>query len=81
MKKKWIVVKNKKTYLLLLSIPAALIYIIIHAVHVFSQPNPVVMDFVSDTVLVLFLVLICVIFFIKFNTYSHWMNPNHPKSE
>ena len=79
MKKKWLIVINKKTYLFLLSIPIALIYIVYDAVNTFAVNDPDIGSFISRTGIVLLLVLICIIFFVKFNTYSHWMNPNHPK--
>lgn len=79
MKKKWLIVINKKTYLFLLSIPIALIYIVYDAVNTFAVNDPDIGSFISRIGIVLLLVLICIIFFVKFNTYSHWMNPNHRK--
>ena len=80
-KNKWLIMVNKKTYLFLLSIPIALLYIVYDATNTFTRSNPNITDFLSRMGIALFLVMICVIFFVKFNTYSHWMNPDHPKQK
>ena len=78
-KNSWIQVTNKKTYLFLLSIPIALIYVIVDGVNLLNQPTPLLADFITHLFVALVLVIICVYFFVRFNSYSHWYNPNHPK--
>ena len=69
---KWIVVTNKLTYLLLLTIPVGIIKIIVYDL---SKDNITLNIFVS-----ILIILIGIYLFVRFNTYSHWYNPNHPKS-
>lgn len=68
-----IVVKNKWTYLLLLLVPVALIKFI-------------AFDFKSGSVIenafVSFLIgFIGIYLFIKMNSHSNWLNPDHPKNK
>ncbi len=79
MKNYWLVVLDKKTYLFLVSVPLALGYIIYESIITFSNPNPNVLDFIYKIGFAILLAMICVIFFVKLNSYSHLMNPNHPK--
>lgn len=69
---KWIVVTNKLTYLLLLTIPVGIIKIIVYDLR---KDNITLNIFVS-----ILIILIGIYLFVRFNTYSHWCNPNHPKS-
>ncbi len=70
-KKSWIIVTNKLTYLLLLAVPCGLIKIFAYDV---KQVDSISQIFVS-----ILIILIGVYLFIRFNTYSPWYNPNHPK--
>lgn len=74
MKKKWIVVVNKWTYLFLLGIPVGLIKLFCYDLTLL--PNAAAMW--TQIFITAMIVVVCVYFFIRFNTYSHWMNPNHP---
>ncbi len=79
-KKKWLIVTNKWTYLWLLSIPVGTIKMIFDYQETMMIKNPNLVQFFYDSILSLFIIIIGIIIFIKMNTYSHWMNPNHPKS-
>ncbi len=68
---KWIVVTNKLTYLLLMTIPVGIIKIIVYDL---KKDNVALNIFVS-----ILIILIGIYLFVRFNTYSHWYNPNHPK--
>ena len=72
-KKRWIIVTNKLTYLLLLAIPCGLIKIFVYDL---KQVQPYTQIFVSILIIVIGIYL-----FIIFNSYSHWYNPNHPKPD
>lgn len=72
--KKWLNVTNKYTYLLLLTVPLALVKIFMYDIHLEGIANIVTQVFLSIIVGYL-----GVHFFVKLNTYSNWMNPNHPK--
>lgn len=69
---KWIVVTNKLTYLLLLTIPVGIIKMIVYDL---KKDSITLNIFVS-----ILIILIGIYLFVRFNTYSHWYNPNHPKS-
>lgn len=79
-KKKWLVVTSKWSYLLLLSIPIGIVKIVFdyQTTMMISKPNLV--QFLYDSVVSVLIIIIGIILFIKMNTYSHWINPNHPKS-
>lgn len=79
-KNQWIIVKDKKTYLFLLSIPAVIIYLIIDGMNLLSASVPMVTDFITHCFIGLIFMFICIYFFIRFNSYSHIYNPDHPKS-
>lgn len=72
MKKKWINVTNKYTYLLLITIPIAILKICL--VDISAAGINFYGIFVSIMILNVGLYL-----FIRFNTYSHFYNPQHPK--
>lgn len=77
-KKRWLIVTNKWTYLLLLTIPMGIIKIIFdynNTIHVSNN----VTQFVYDTFISIIIIIIGIILFIKFNTHSNWINPDHPK--
>ena len=67
----WIVVKDKKQYLRLLALPLGLLKAILFDIH-----DPLMFNRLFETVMI---VMVCIYFFIRFNSYSHFFNPNHPK--
>lgn len=77
-KKSWLIVTNKWSYLLLASVPIALLIIVIDGVHTMNTVG-LNAGYLGRCVAVLFITMICVILFRKMNVYSPWMNPNHPK--
>lgn len=78
-KKKWIIVTNKLTYVWLLSIPIGIAKFIYDYQSYTMMETQNIMQLGYDTFVSLIIMTIGVGFFIKFNTYSAWMNPNHPK--
>ena len=70
--KKWINVQNKYTYLFLLTIPVAILKIVLFD---FDAER---IDFYGIFVSLMIL-NIGIYLFIRFNTYSHFYNPQHPK--
>lgn len=78
-KNSWIQVEDKKTYLFLVSIPIAVIFMIVDGIKLLNQSTPMVADFITHCFLALVFVFICVYFFIRFNSYSHIYNPDHSK--
>lgn len=80
-KKSWLVVTSKWSYLLLLSVPIGIVKIILDYNEAFSMANPNVLQFVYNTFVSLLIILIGVIMFIKLNTRSAWLNPDHPTSK
>lgn len=73
----WIHVKNKTTYAFLLSIPTAIIFLIIDGNKLLNPSNPQTTAFITHCFITLLLVMICLYLFIRFNSYSPWYNPNH----
>lgn len=67
-KKKWINVVDKRTYLYLLLVPLGIVFAVLGL-------NNKDMTFGIAAFLCIFL---GIYLFIKDNTYSEWMNPNHP---
>ena len=67
----WIVVKDKKQYLWLLALPLGLLKAILFDIHDSQMFNRL-----FETVMA---VMVCVYFFIRFNSYSQFFNPDHPK--
>lgn len=67
-KKYWIHVVNKKTYLYLLTIPVGLVGLLL--AYLYSR-----IDLALFSLIIGF---IGIYLFIKDNSYSEWMNPNHP---
>ena len=73
----WIHVKNKFTYAFLLSIPIGIIFLILDGNKLLNQTIPQIATFITHCFITLLLVMICLYFFIRFNSYSPWYNPNH----
>lgn len=73
-KEKWITVTNKYTYFLLLTIPVAIIKIIFYDL---KQIN--ISDIGFQIFLSIIIAILGIYFFVRLNSYSLWMNPNHPK--
>lgn len=67
----WIVVKDKKQYLWLLALPLGLLKAILFDIHDSQMFNRL-----FETVMA---VMVCVYFFIRFNSYSQFFNPDHSK--
>lgn len=67
-KKKWIQVTNKKTYLFLFVIPFSLIGLFVGI----SNLN---IEVCMTSILV---AIIGIYLFLRYNSYSEWMNPHHP---
>ena len=74
-KEKWIIVKNKITYLFLLVVPIGIAKILLYDVG--SLPN--ISELVFNIFVSIMLMIIGISFFVKFNTYSYILNPDHPK--
>lgn len=77
-KKSSLVVTNKLTYLWLLSIPVALVKTGFDAYHAFSKTPPLIGDFIFNVFITLMFLAICISLFVKLNTSSAWLNPDHP---
>ena len=75
-----IVVTNKLTYLCLLSVPVGIIKIIYDYITLSKQEN-FMPQFAYETFISLIILIIGVVAFIKLNTYSAYLNPNHPKEK
>lgn len=80
-KKSWLVVTNKKTYLFLAVAVCSLLFLLGDAVFVFAMKQRMVADFVWDVFICLMISMISIWFFVRFNTYSHLYNPDHPKPD
>lgn len=80
-KKSWIIVTNKKTYLFLAAALCCAAFLAGDAVYVFVLKQREIVDFAGDLIKCLVISLICIYFFVRFNTYSHLFNPEHPKPE
>lgn len=75
-----IVVTNKLTYLFLLSVPVGIIKIIYDYITLSKQEN-FMSQFAFETFISLIILILGVVAFIKLNTYSAYLNPNHPKEK
>lgn len=71
-----LVVVNKLTYLLLALIPAGLAKIVL-----FDLKQKTNGDIFWSIVVSVIMMFFGLYFFVKVNSYSHWLNPNHPKSK
>lgn len=78
-KNSWIIVENKATYLFLLVFPIGISKIIYDSIQTFGNKQMTVADYGFSVFLMVILMIGGLYFFVKFNTYSAWMNPNHPK--
>lgn len=80
-RKDWIVVTNKFTYIFLLIAVFSIVTIVFGSVLYFMLESISLSDYGMTVFLSLAAMLFGFYFFIKFNTYSALMNPNHPKSK
>lgn len=78
-KKSWIIVTNKKTYLFLAAVLGCICFLIGDGIYVFGMGKREITSFFSDVFTCLMISIICIYFFVRFNTYSHIYNPDHPK--
>ena len=72
--KKWLIVSNKWTYLFLLGIPVGLIKIFGFDLHLENLADIGLQLFIS-----LMIMAVGIYLFVRFNSYSAWMNTEHPK--
>lgn len=72
-----VVVVNKATYLFLCLIPVAVIKVIFYDLKYLDY----LLYFGTQLFLSGMIAVLGLYFFIRFNTYSHLMNPNHPKEK
>lgn len=70
-----IIVKNKMTYFCLVLPVVAIIKFFAYDLSFLDN----IATFGYQLFLSLLIAAIGIYLFISFNTYSHWMNPNHPK--
>ena len=78
--KKRLFVEEKWTYFLLLSVPFALIktgFDLMNSLNVTPFPMG---EFLMQTFISLMILVIGVSLFVKMNTYSAWLNPDHPRN-
>lgn len=80
-KQSWIVVTNKKTYVFLAVAVCSLLFLLGDAVFVFVMKQRLVADFIWDAFISLMIAFVSIWFFVRFNTYSHLYNPDHPKPD
>lgn len=78
-KEKWLIVTNKMTYLYLIAGLICIILVVIDAVRVFALNKPELINFQGDEMTLLLISGICIYLFVRFNTYSFFYNPEHPK--
>lgn len=74
MKKKWIQVTNKRTYLCFILPLIGLLKIICYDIGLANEP----MNTAKEIMISLLLGLIGIYLFVRMNSYSHLMNPDHP---
>lgn len=75
----WIIVTNKKTYLFLALTLAALAFVVGDAVYTFVFARGTLESFLGNCFICAMIGIIGIYFFVRFNTYSHFYNPDHPK--
>ena len=80
-KQHWIIVTNKKTYLFLAAVACCLLFLIGDAVYTFALNQRDAISFWGNAFTCVLISVICIYFFIRFNTYSHLFNPEHPKPD
>ena len=75
-----IVVKNKLTYLWLISVPVGIGKLIYDYINAFGKNGTNnIAQFGLDAMISILILILGVIIFFKLNIYSNWMNPDHPK--
>lgn len=72
-----IVVVNKATYLFLLTIPASILKIFFYDINYLGN----LLEFGTQLFISLMIAVVGIYFFIRFNTQSYWMNPDHPSKK
>lgn len=77
-KDRWIIVVNKKTYLFLAGAVCCLLYLIWDVVMI-ALSKKTGIDLLSDFLVCALISSVCIWFFVRFNSYSRWFNPDHPK--
>lgn len=75
---KRLIVTKKWTYLLLATVPLGIIKFIYDYTQYFIASKISLAQFGYETFVSILIILIGVILFVKMNTRSAWMNPNHP---
>ncbi len=80
MKKVEMVVVNKWTYLILV-VPVYNIISIMYYSYQFINDDASVSVLISDLYIHILILIISIGLFIKFNMYSYWSNPDHPKNK
>lgn len=78
-KEKWLIVTNKFTYLYLIIGIISIILVVVDMVRVFALGKTEFIDFPGDDMTFLVIAGVCIYLFVRFNTYSHFYNPDHPK--
>lgn len=73
---KWLIVTNKLTYLLFLTVPIGLLKMFLYDIKFDDMVNMITQIFIS-----IIIAFLGIYFFIKLNSYSEWMNHNHPKPD
>lgn len=80
-KDSWIIVTNKKTYLFLLAAIGSIVFWLGDMVYTLVMKRREISDLVGDSFMCLIIAIICIYLFVRFNTYSHFYNPDHPKPD
>lgn len=78
-KNRWLIVQNKATYLFLVFTGICVLFLLSDAYITFTGSSQNIGGFIERAGICILLAVISTSLFVKFNTYSHWMNPNHPK--
>lgn len=80
-KEHWIIVTNKKTYLLLIAALLCFLYPLGEAIFIFGFKKGDVSDLIASFGICIIIAVIFIYLFIRANTYSHLFNPEHPKPD
>ena len=80
-KEHWIIVTNKKTYLLLIAALLCFLYPLGEAIFIFGFKKGDVSDLIASFGICIIIAVIFIYLFIRANTYSHFYNPEHPKPD
>ncbi len=70
---------DKKTYLLLAIAACIILYLVKAAISTFALKTMLMEDFLGELMVCVLIALSCIYLFVRFNTYSHLYNPDHPK--